>query len=466
MVFKCSTVCLVALALLSSFCEAQYSFTKPGKPQKPIQQHPQQEKQTFEKKLEWKFPEDPKPVVKAEGPFEQRNPIPAQTVAVECREQAARVEAKLDFFAVGQLIDPADLTLGNCAFSAQDHVNQVLIFEVELQDCGSQLSLTDNALIYTFILNYNPHALGSTPVVRTSQAAVIVECHYPRRHNVSSLPLEPVWVPFSSVKIAEEFLYFSLTLMTEDFQYARPNYQYFMGQTINVEAGVSVFFRAPLRVFVDQCVATLTPDSSSQPSYSLITEGCVIDARITGSRSKFLPRTADERLQFQLEAFKFEGVESGMLYITCFLRAAPVATGIDEQHRACSYINGWKEANGFDSACSSCEPVGVPLPPSNTGIGGTGSGITGGSGGIGGIGSTGGIGGIGGTGGIGGIGSTGGIGGIGSTGGSTVWGSSSKPSNPGSSGGRKIREAAQQEASEWEGTVRLGPFVIQENLSA
>lgn len=40
--------------------------------------------------------------------------------------------------------------------------------------------MTDDYLIYTFTLNYNPQPLGGVPVVRTSKAAVIVECHYPR----------------------------------------------------------------------------------------------------------------------------------------------------------------------------------------------------------------------------------------------------------------------------------------------
>jgi len=40
--------------------------------------------------------------------------------------------------------------------------------------------MSEDALIYTFILNYNPKPLGSSAVVRTNQAAVIVECHYPR----------------------------------------------------------------------------------------------------------------------------------------------------------------------------------------------------------------------------------------------------------------------------------------------
>lgn len=40
--------------------------------------------------------------------------------------------------------------------------------------------MTDDSIIYTFTLNYNPLALGDSQVVRTAKAAVIVECHYPR----------------------------------------------------------------------------------------------------------------------------------------------------------------------------------------------------------------------------------------------------------------------------------------------
>lgn len=39
-----------------------------------------------------------------------------------------------------------------------------------------------------------------------------------RKHNVSSLALDPLWIPFSTVKVAEEFLYFTMTLMTGKFR--------------------------------------------------------------------------------------------------------------------------------------------------------------------------------------------------------------------------------------------------------
>ncbi|KAG7217426.1 hypothetical protein INR49_021593 [Caranx melampygus] len=190
----------------------------------------------------------------------------------------------------------------------------------------------EDSLVYTFTLNYNPQPVGDSNVVRTSKAAVIVECHYPRKHNVSSKPLDPLWIPFSAVKVAEEFLYFTLRLMTDDWQYERPSYQYFLGDIINIEAAVKQFFHVPLRVYVDSCVATLSPEPNSNPRYGFIeNHGCLIDARVTGSSSRFMARTAENKLQFQLEAFR------------------------------------WREASGQDGACSSCESGGFGSGPSSGG---------------------------------------------------------------------------------------------------
>ncbi|MEQ2294274.1 hypothetical protein AMECASPLE_002324 [Ameca splendens] len=367
MIMKLMAICIVMLALFGSFCDAQ-GFGKPGFPPKQPPQQTQQF-QTFEKELTWKYPDEPKPDPKPNVPFEQRYPVAAATVAVECRENIAHVEVKKDMFGIGQPINPNDLTLGNCPPVAEDTAAQVLIYEAELHMCGSQLMMTNVALIYTYTLNYNPSPVGYSPVVRTTQAAVIVECHYPRKHNVSSLPLDPLWVPFSAVKMAEEFLYFTMKLMTDDWMYERPSYQYFLGDHIHIEVTVKQYFHVPLRVFVDRCAATLSPDAASSPYYVFIDNvGCLIDAKITGSDSRFMPRSEDNKLQFQLEAFRFQDTSSGLIYITCHLKATHSANAIDSQHRACSYIGGWKEANGVDAACASCESGDVApyVPPAVT----------------------------------------------------------------------------------------------------
>ena len=151
-----TALCLVALAMLGSLCDAQWQephkpsipkYQKPAPPvrQEPIKQvpqEPQQTKQTFERPLTWTYPEDPKPESQPEVPFELRHPVPAATVAVECRERDAHVEVKKDLFGIGQLINSADLALGHCGAVAEDTAAQVLIFEAELHDCGSSLAVS------------------------------------------------------------------------------------------------------------------------------------------------------------------------------------------------------------------------------------------------------------------------------------------------------------------------------------
>ncbi|XP_030587517.1 zona pellucida sperm-binding protein 3-like [Archocentrus centrarchus] len=437
MLLKRAAVCLVALALLG-FCNAQDFFPGGKKiPGNPWPKDPQQQKQTFDKPLTWTYPEEPKPKPKPEVPFQQRHPVSAATVAVDCRESIAHVEVNKDFFGVGQMINSADLTLGQCSVVAEDPIAQVLIFESQLQDCGSTLRMTGDSFIYTFTLNYNPKPLGGPPVVRTSSAAVIVECHYPRKQNVSSLALEPLWVPFSAAKMAEEFLYFTLTLKTDDWQYDRPSYRYYLGDVINIEASVKQYYHVPLRVFVNNCLATLSTGTSSSPRYAFIDQGCMIDSRITGSESKFMVRSAENILNFQIEAFRFQGINSGEMYITCNLKATSVNQPIDSDDRACSYHNGWREASGYDGACSSCESLasGV-VTASNVVVTGHTGVLSGGGGTV----NT----------------------GTGSTGGGT-WGVPSSPKFP---PGRRVRDVSRHDVLEWEGDVTLGPISIEEKLIA
>lgn len=40
--------------------------------------------------------------------------------------------------------------------------------------------MLEDSIVYSFVLNYNPTSLGDSSVVRTSKAAIIVECYYAR----------------------------------------------------------------------------------------------------------------------------------------------------------------------------------------------------------------------------------------------------------------------------------------------
>uniref|UniRef100_A0A3P8S0G4 Zona pellucida sperm-binding protein 3 n=1 Tax=Amphiprion percula TaxID=161767 RepID=A0A3P8S0G4_AMPPE len=246
-IMKCPAVCLVALALLGNFCDAQVGNWYLQAPRNLYTQSHRNRK-----------------------PYE-----PPQQ-----KESQAHVEVKRDFFGIGQLINP-------------DTVAKVLVYESALQDCESELVTTEDSLVYTFTLNYNPQPVGGSPVVRNKQSCCNVECHYQRKHNM-----------------AEEFLHFTMSLMTDDWQYERPSYH-------------------PRYVFIDNM----------------------------GSSSRYVARPEENKLCFQLEAFRFQGADSGMLYITCRLKATSTAYSVDQTHRACSYIDGWREISRADSVCASCEQL-------------------------------------------------------------------------------------------------------------
>uniref|UniRef100_A0A8C1UJ10 Zona pellucida sperm-binding protein 3 n=1 Tax=Cyprinus carpio TaxID=7962 RepID=A0A8C1UJ10_CYPCA len=309
-------------------------------------------------KLTWRFPSLPEEPTQPSVPFNLRHPVPARSVAARCAENSVYVEVMQDFFGNGKPLKSSAFTLGGCTATGEDPSAQVLLFESELHGCGSILTVTEDELVYTFKLVYTPQeVLYGVPIVRSSSAVVGIECHYSRKHNVSSDALMPNWIPYAASKAAEEIFVFSLRLMTDDWQFERPSNQYFLGDIINIEASVQPYNHVPIRVFVDSCVATTVPDAASIPRYSFIeNNGCLVDAKLTGSRSQFMPRTQIDTLQFQLEAFRFQEEISGFVYITCVLKVAAASTPTNVEQKACSFsANRWVSADGDDQVCGCCD---------------------------------------------------------------------------------------------------------------
>ncbi|XP_061659616.1 zona pellucida sperm-binding protein 3-like isoform X2 [Syngnathoides biaculeatus] len=289
--------------------------------------------------------------------FEQRVPVPAHSLAVQCSEGEVIIEVKENFLGNGQLIQPTDLTLGGCGLlHVADHM---LYFQTELHGCGSTKKMTDEALIYTFSLTYSPAPVGSTLILKTNPSVVLIECHYPRRHYVSSDAMMPHWQPFASSLLTEQQLYFSLRLMTEEWQSQRSTSVYYKGEMMHIEASTLQGHHVPLRVYVDRCVATTTPAPNSQPAYTFIdNHGCLVDAKLTGAKSYFMQRSREDKLAFQLKAFNFDRDHRNLLYITCWLMATGASVPVNLQQKACSFLveaNRWVASGGDNKLCSCCE---------------------------------------------------------------------------------------------------------------
>ncbi|NXJ32887.1 ZP3 protein, partial [Ciconia maguari] len=213
-----------------------------------------------------------------------------QPVMVQCQEAQLVVTVHRDLFGTGRLVNPADLTLGPaaCKHSSLNPAHNTVTFTAGLHECGSIVQITPDSLIYRTLLNYDPSPASNPIIIRSNPAVIPIECHYPRRENVSSNAIRPTWAPFSSTLSAEERLVFSLRLMNGKWE-AIPTCDSFpMGDVLNIQAEVGTESHVPLRLFVDSCVAALSPGTDSSPHYAIIDfNGCLVDgswAPVEGTR--------------------------------------------------------------------------------------------------------------------------------------------------------------------------------------
>ncbi|XP_010161551.1 zona pellucida sperm-binding protein 3 [Antrostomus carolinensis] len=267
-----------------------------------------------------------------------------------------------DLFGTGRLVRAAELTLGltSCLPAIWSATETMVTFVAGLHECGSTLKVTPDALVYSTSLHYKPVSAGNPVIVRTSPAVVPIECHYPRRDNVSSNGVKPTWAPFRSTLSFEEKLPFSLRLMNDDWSAERVSTIFQLGEVLHFQAGVNTENHVPLRLFVDNCVATLTPDRSSSPQYAFIDfSGCLVDGQLDDATSTFIsPRPRQDVLQFAVDAFKFVGDSSNLIYITCHLKVSLVDQAPDPLNKACSFnkaSNLWAPVEGTQDVCSCCE---------------------------------------------------------------------------------------------------------------
>ncbi|KAL8197046.1 UNVERIFIED_CONTAM: hypothetical protein K2H54_007650 [Gekko kuhli] len=282
-------------------------------------------------------------------------------VSVQCGEAQVVVTVKRDLFGTGKLIQAADLSLGSsgCKHTSLDAEKDAVVFEAGLHECGSTLQMTPESLVYSITLFYKPAPASNAVVIRTSPAEVPIECHYPRKSNVSSKAIKPTWIPFSSTLSSEQKLSFSLRLMNDDWSSERLSNGYQLGDVMNIQANVNGENHVALRLFVDNCVATLSPDRDSSPRYAIIDyHGCLVDGRSDSSSAFLSPRVAEDSLRFTVDVFRFTGDPRDLIYITCHLKVTAVDQAPDPARKACSFSKGhnmWIPVEGTRNICSCCE---------------------------------------------------------------------------------------------------------------
>ncbi|XP_026169181.1 zona pellucida sperm-binding protein 3-like [Mastacembelus armatus] len=285
-----------------------------------------------------------------------------RSVVVKCHPDSMEVVVQADMFNMGLQVDGRHLRLGSdsagegVACGALPSGEAEFTLKAQLMSCGTKLSSTREKIIYSNVLVYSSEP-SSGGFIRLDGATIPIECHYERRYAVNGVSLRPTWVPFVSRASAEDLIDFDMRLMTDDWQLERGSFTYFLGDPIHFEVSAVIENHIPLRVYVDHCVATATPDSEAALRYDFIEHhGCLADAYLTNSSSYFLPRVEENKLRFQLDAFKFYHDPSNQVYITCHVKAVPTTLTVSSRNRACSLVEKrWRSADGSDQACRSCD---------------------------------------------------------------------------------------------------------------
>ncbi|XP_039616062.1 zona pellucida sperm-binding protein 3-like [Polypterus senegalus] len=310
-------------------------------------------------------------VVLYANPIEPRAGSP-QTVTAQCTDSEVIVTISPDLLGIQKPVQPSDLSMGGCGVTSPAGA-QPFVIEAPLQGCGSTVEMQGAEIVYSFTLDYNPSPIDGLPIVRTNPAVVQIECHYNRLHNVSSNALNPTWVPYTSTISAEDILGFSLVIMSSDWSGPSPSNTFFLGDLINLQASVDNSNHVPLRIFVDSCVASPLSNLSA-PAYIFIgNSGCFLDSQLTGSNSHFMsPRVAQSIIQFQLDAFRFYGLTTSSIFITCHLKVTLASANVDSLNKDCSYnsaLSQWSSVDGNDGVCSCCDTNCANPPPFRRGPG-------------------------------------------------------------------------------------------------
>ncbi|KAM3590694.1 uncharacterized protein V6R79_014473 [Siganus canaliculatus] len=229
-----------------------------------------------------------------------------KTFVVKCHEDSIEVVMKAYLFDLIRPVEPKHLRLGpiqhHC--TATESRKGEYVIRAPLTGCGTELRFTQDAVVFSNLLLFSPPPSPGDEL-QPEVAAIPVQCQYRRRYTVSSRAIKPTWSPQVSFRSPHLHLDFQLRLMTTDWSSDRKSPVYFREETVNIQASVH-HPPLPLRVYVNSCVATLTPGVNSYPRHPFIDhQGCFADSQLHGSRSRFLPRVQDQILQIQLEPFLF-----------------------------------------------------------------------------------------------------------------------------------------------------------------
>ncbi|KAK9396463.1 hypothetical protein NXF25_019824 [Crotalus adamanteus] len=294
-----------------------------------------------------------------------------QPITAECAEDEMMIQVHRDLFQTGHFIQAKDLSIRPqaCHYSVANESATLIIFKVELHECFQNLQVFDFVL-YNVSLYYKPDSASNLTTVKSAEEFPIT-CHYPWKNNVSSSAMQTIGVPFTSAMFEEGKQYFSLRLMTDDWQAEKDSTVYFLDEDLHVQADIRKGNHLPLRLFIDTCMVTSKPDGDSDPQYKILDfHGCLIERNSHDVGPSFIsPRLRLETLQFTIPASQIARDERSLIYMACHLKVTAAAQEPDFLNKACSFNRErkiWLPIEGSVEICNCCETRGCGSPGKHT----------------------------------------------------------------------------------------------------
>ncbi|XP_070690997.1 zona pellucida sperm-binding protein 3d.2 [Pempheris klunzingeri] len=283
------------------------------------------------------------PVRPAAGPLRASG----VSVRTSCRRNKMLVEVQRSILGAGE--PQPRLQLGACR--ASKSTRDYIYFEYDIGMCGTKSTISNNQVVYSNILHYDPPRVQG-PIRRAVPFALPVTCYYNRyqySYKIGYIPkmrMRKVFKPLNRAKVI-------LTPRNAQWERLSPSDHYVLGKPMYFQAEAPSMSRDK-RLYLHSCYVTPETSHASTPQFPVVKNfGCMVESK--HKHSRFLPYK-NNAVRFSVDAFLFRGITGRQLNMHCTMSvgsSVPTPTT-----KSCNYdakARRWVELYGEDSVCTCCD---------------------------------------------------------------------------------------------------------------